>query len=105
MPALAERRVSIRAEDLGDTEDPRELTGNRHQQDAEHEQHLQDQAISQDGWTNGRMDGWTDGRMDGWTDGWMDGRAWCFIGRTDPRRELRELMLPTGVIDLEHIVH
>ena len=51
------------------------------------------------------MDEWTDGRMDGWTDGWMDGRAWCFIGRTDPRRELRELMLPTGVIDLEHIVH
>ena len=42
MPALADRRVSIRAEDLGDTEDPRELTGNRHQQDAEHEQYLQD---------------------------------------------------------------
>ena len=42
MPALADRRVSIRAEDLGDTEDPRELTRNRHQQDAEHEQYLQD---------------------------------------------------------------
>ena len=42
MPALADRRVSIRAEDLGDTKDPRELPGNRHQQDAEHVQHLRD---------------------------------------------------------------
>ena len=42
MPALADRRFSIRVEDLGDTKDPRELTGNRHQQDVEHEQDLRD---------------------------------------------------------------
>ena len=42
MPALADRRFSIRAEDLVDTENPRELPGNRHQQDAEHVQHLRD---------------------------------------------------------------
>ena len=35
-------RTPIKAPSLGDTKDPRELTGNRHQQDAYHERHLPD---------------------------------------------------------------
>ena len=42
MPDLPDRRSSIRAEALVDTKGPRELTGNRHQQDPEHVQHRRD---------------------------------------------------------------
>ena len=42
MPDLTDGRFSIRAEAVVDTKDLRELTGNRHRQDPEHEQHLRE---------------------------------------------------------------
>ena len=41
MPALADRHFPIRAGGSADSENLRELPGSRHQQDAEHDQHLQ----------------------------------------------------------------
>ena len=40
MPNLTDGRLSIRAEAVVDTKDLRELTGNRHRLDPEHERHL-----------------------------------------------------------------
>ena len=42
MPTLVDRRFPIRADGSADIENLRELPGERHQQDAEHEQHLQE---------------------------------------------------------------
>ena len=42
MPNLTDGRLSIRAEAVVDTKDLRELTGNRHRQDPEHERHLRE---------------------------------------------------------------
>ena len=42
MPNLTDGRLSIRAEASAETEDLRELTGTRHRQDPEHEQHHRD---------------------------------------------------------------
>ena len=42
MPNLTDGRLSIRAEAVVDTKDLRELTGNRHRPDPEHERHLRE---------------------------------------------------------------
>ena len=42
MPILTDGRFSIRAEAVVDTKGLRELTGNRHRQDPEHERHLRE---------------------------------------------------------------
>ena len=42
MSALADRRFPIQANGSADTKNLRELLGERHQQDAEHDQHLQE---------------------------------------------------------------
>ena len=44
MRGLTDGRFSIRAEAVVETEDLRELTGNRHRQDPEHEQHHRDRS-------------------------------------------------------------